>query len=154
MGSDESTWDGLEVRLLYLSAAYLNFTVEFTQPRASKLRYTDTMHLYDYSQLNYSLSWTIFFCRAAPSRRSRTMCWWERHHQQWVAFTRRQNFPNPSTPPFSSLRTVRPSFRSLLLPYLSAPLDCEIDKMIVFFTDFILKCTHILNRLKYRIYKM
>ncbi|XP_011501708.1 PREDICTED: glutamate receptor ionotropic, kainate 5 [Ceratosolen solmsi marchali] len=35
IGSAESDWDGIEIRLLKLSAAYLNFTVEFTEPRSA-----------------------------------------------------------------------------------------------------------------------
>ncbi|XP_016844519.1 ionotropic receptor 21a isoform X1 [Nasonia vitripennis] len=34
-GSDDSNWDGIEIRLLKLSAKYLNFTIEFTDARTS-----------------------------------------------------------------------------------------------------------------------
>ncbi|XP_014213410.1 ionotropic receptor 21a [Copidosoma floridanum] len=34
-GVDDATWDGLEVRLLRLAAAQLNFTVEFAEPRST-----------------------------------------------------------------------------------------------------------------------
>ncbi|KAJ8683603.1 hypothetical protein QAD02_019395 [Eretmocerus hayati] len=37
LSSEDSRWDGLEVRLLKLAAWYLNFTVEFTKSRNSEL---------------------------------------------------------------------------------------------------------------------
>lgn len=39
LGAEDSNWDGLEVRLLRLSAKYLNFTVEFTEARTPADRY-------------------------------------------------------------------------------------------------------------------